>query len=233
MDEREPPALKEIKLKLQHLKDLDTQFIVFGASDHRYKSYPLSDIELELFEAGLGVRLPVDYRQFLLEIGYGAGPYYGLCSPQAIFTDLKEPHVYGMEPGFPDPSQPFPFSREQARECFQIMKEERPAYFEADWPTDGCIPICMEGCGFCTFLVTAGELTGSLWSHNPDWDDEDNLCLEVWNLVPQPPSIIELHQYPVDYWHQALSPFPTLLQWYNAWLDQCLVDFEELMNLNK
>jgi hypothetical protein len=233
MDEIEAPNIEDIKNKLERLKTLDRNFTVFGACQHQYISFPLSRDEIADLESQIGVRLPEDYRIFLKEIGCGAGPYYGLYSPQDIVADLQEQHFCEVEHRLPDPNQPFPFTCEQAQECFQIMEEERPAYIGADWPTDGCIPICQEGCGYSTFLVTAGELTGSLWSHNPDWDDEDDLYLEVWNLVPKPPSILKLHQHPDDYWHKALSPFPTFLEWYNAWLDQCLSDFDELMNLNK
>jgi hypothetical protein len=99
MDETELPSLEEIKQMLERLKALDRQLQVFGAQIHQYKSHPLSDIELELLEAGLGVRLPADYRQFLHEIGYGAGPYYGLYSPNEVFRDLREEHIYGARLG--------------------------------------------------------------------------------------------------------------------------------------
>jgi len=224
MDETETPPLEQIRQMLERLKALDQQYWVFGARTHKYKSFPLSNDEIESLEVDLGVCLPADYRQFLLEIGYGAGPYYGLLRPYQILCDLERNHVRSYDP-LPDPSRAFPFTREQADECFRIMSEGRMAVFTAKWPTDGCIPICFEGCSYYTFLITAGELTGSMWSHNIDWDDEDDPYLETWNLAPPPPGF-RLDRIPGN--EPALSPAPTFLEWYNAWLHQCLSDFEEL-----
>ena len=261
MDERETPTIEWIKKNLDRIASIDKKNRVFGAYGHQYKSYHLSNNEIESFEAELGVRLPEDYRQFLQEIGYGAGPYYGLNSPQVIVCDLNDTAIYGEHHGLKDPSRPFPFNREDARECFKIMSEWREAIFTADSPTNGCIPLCDEGCGYHTFLVTAGELTDSLWSHNIDSEDEDNPCLKHWNLAPRPPGILGLRKPPdvppwhptlspfptylewynawrdrcpdEPAWHQALSTLPTFLEWYNAWSDQCLADFEELKNQDK
>jgi hypothetical protein len=225
MDEQVTPSIEWIKHNLEYLASLDKKYWVFGAQTHQYNSYPLSNDEIVSFEGELGVRLPEDYRQVLLEIGYGAGPYYGLYSPKEILRELREPHFSGGGTGMPDPSNPFPFSREQADDCYQTMGEGRQALFGADWPTDGCIPICTEGCSFYTFLVTSGELAGSLWSHCSDWDNEDDPYLEVWNLAPKPPGI-RLDRIPK--WEAALSPSPSFLEWYGAWLERSITDFLEL-----
>ena len=71
------------------------------------------------------------------------------------------------------------------------MEEERPAMLSAAWPANGCIPICFEGRSFYTCIVTAGELTGSLWSTGLDLDDNE---LEYWNLAPEPPGILRIHR---------------------------------------
>ncbi len=236
MDEKKAVSLEELRLKLEHLKVLDRKLQVFGANKHKYESYPVSNDVLERLEGELGVRLPEDYRHFLQVIGYGAGPYYGLASPSQILNAEKYDICdYHQGLGFPDPSQPFPFTHEQAEECWRIMGERREAAYLTESPTNGVIPICYEGCTFWTFLVTAGDLKGSLWSHDlSGYREEGGPFMDVWNLATEPPGIPRL---PVGwtisklgerFWEPALSSNPTILEWYSAWIDRCFLDLEEL-----
>ncbi len=229
--------IDELKRKLERLSTLDRQRKVFGAYMHKYESHPVTEVELLLLEAALGVRLPEDYRQFLQVIGYGAGPYYGLLGPKQILDELREYASEGPEPLW-SPGCPFPFSREQAEECFRIMGEHRDGSLVGrTWPVDGCIPICFEGCSYYSLIVTAGDLAGSIWSSsNEGLDDEfdelsqtfnDTYNRYTYNLAPQPPGDISLPGSWIPAWAPALSPEPTFLEWYNAWLDQCLLDFEQ------
>jgi hypothetical protein len=110
------------------------------------------------------------------------------------------------------------------------MGKGRMAAFTTAWPTDGCIPICHEGCSFYTFLVTAGDLVGSMWSHTAESYNEDDQTQESWNLAPQPPGI-RLDRRPRNL--PALSPAPSFLEWYGAWLYQSIIDFVELPLENK
>ncbi len=218
-------TIDELKRKLNRLSTLDRELQDFGATGHQYKSHPVSEAELDQFEAELGVCLPEDYRQFLQEVGYGAGPYYGLLSPNQVLEAMRE-----ESSEWPDsknaPGCPFPFSHEQAQECFRIMSELRCGWLEGQtWLVDGCIPICFEGCSFYTLIVTAGDLAGSIWSSSRDslGDGDDDVSFP-YNLAPRPPGNIYLAGYKVLAWEPALSPEPTFLEWYNAWLDQCLSD---------
>jgi hypothetical protein len=235
VEEKKAVSLVDLRLKLEQLKVLDRELQVFGAKKHKYQSYPVSSEELERLEGELGVRLPEDYRHFLLVIGYGAGPYYGLASPDEILTEISANNDM-CKGRFPVPGQPFPFTNEQAEECWRIMGEHREAAYLTEFPTDGCIPICFEGCTFWTYLVTAGDLKGSLWSHNEEvyYENEEGPYMDVWNLAPEPPCILRLHMDRnnfkpfVPVWEPALSPFPTFLDWYCAWIDRCFLDLEEL-----
>jgi hypothetical protein len=227
MDERETPHLEEIRYMLKLLKDLDKKLLVFGSETHQYKSYPQSNDEIESFESKLGIRLPEDYRQFLQEIGYGAGPYYGLYSLErslsVLLSDQGEQETWP-----PKPSQPFPISRKYAEEQFRLMSEKKAVVFNIFWPADGCIPICHEGCSGWHYLVTAGDLVGTVWSRStPVWNPYHPID-EDWTIAPQPSSGLLYSYIYAPLWHTPRSPIPTFLDWYRTWLDQCLSDFEEL-----
>jgi tetratricopeptide (TPR) repeat protein len=225
LDEIETPNLEEIKQMLERLKALDQQFRVFGAQSHQYKSYPLLGDEIKRFEVELGVRLPDDYRQFLQEIGCGAGPYYGLFSPNESLGELMGDH--GEQPTWPPkPGQPFPISPEYVEECYREKGEGRGVGFQAFWPANGCIPICHEGCIGWHYLVTAGDLLGSVLSRSAPLFDDYYPLQEDWYPPSQPPGIF-LPQVAEPIW-SAHSCLPTFLEWYSAWLRQCLSDFEDL-----
>jgi hypothetical protein len=51
---------------------------VFGADQHGYRSSPVSLADVQDLEEYAGTALPDDFRQFLLNVGSGAGPYYGI-----------------------------------------------------------------------------------------------------------------------------------------------------------
>ncbi len=74
MDDRDTLRIKELKLTLQHLG---------------YVTNPVSAAYLVRLEGGLGVRLPSDYREFLLQIGYGAGPHK-MWSPGKILAQPSD-----------------------------------------------------------------------------------------------------------------------------------------------
>jgi hypothetical protein len=53
---------------------------IFGASEHRFTlNAPRLEADVRVVEQQHAIRLPADYRRFLLEAGNGgAGPYYGV-----------------------------------------------------------------------------------------------------------------------------------------------------------
>ena len=78
--------MDELKLTLQYMK---------------YVNHPVSEADLVRLEGALGVRLPSEYREFLLQIGYGAGPYE-LWSPDRILAELG--HAKGGQGSLPEES---------------------------------------------------------------------------------------------------------------------------------
>jgi hypothetical protein len=226
MDEREIPTLETIHHKHDRLKALDKQLQVFGARKHQYKSYLLSDNEIINLEEKLGIRLPEDYRMFLQVIGHGAGPYYGLFSPKEILDELFEKDCGGKSSAWPPrPEQPFPAGKTYIEEC--IRKKDKPwVQFQVYWPANGCIPICHEGDIGWIYLVTAGELIGSVVSRCSAECNPNAVLEEDWSLIPLPPSVLGLHSPSAEpMWGNGELHLPTFLDWYNDWLDRSISDF--------
>jgi hypothetical protein len=65
---------------LERLRTAKRQPNVFGAESHGFKLHPpLSESTVGKFEAKYRIRLPEEYRGFLINLGNGgAGPFYGL-----------------------------------------------------------------------------------------------------------------------------------------------------------
>lgn len=182
--------LKIVKEKLQELKMRDKNFIVFGSRKHLYKNNPVSYAEIERFENNYNFTLPEGFRTFLIEIGYGAGPYYGIRNLNEISEYIENwfmvdyfdspiqwlSWVFGKRQNNPfskdrkqKPEKPFPLKQEHIDKINeQFIKNE--IKFENDFrktmpfPCEGIIQICHPGCHFETVLVTSGELRGSVWN---------------------------------------------------------------------
>ncbi|MGW6933460.1 SMI1/KNR4 family protein [Lentzea sp. NPDC054927] len=113
-------------------------------------STPVTVAELTDLEQALGVALPAEYRAFLLRVGTGPGPYYGLHRP----ADL---HLNAKDRG--DTAELFPLTLADFEEHFITA---RARSIEMDFEASGCLEIGHQGCGNATVLVLTGELAGTL-----------------------------------------------------------------------
>lgn len=107
----------------------------FGAATHRYRlAPPLAPERLAHLERAANVRLPDDYRDFVLTLGDGgAGPYHGLWP-------LDDP-------------------RQLAALAGECALGER-AWGE---PWRGVVALGHLGCGHVAFLVVSGPRRGQVW----------------------------------------------------------------------
>lgn len=213
--------MNEIAARLSALAARDPALAIFGASHHRYQHRPLTAAEVDAFEQRLGVVLPPEYRQFLLTIGVGAGPYYGLFTPDETLLELR-----GAGESFAA-AAPFPLDRtvvDYFNRCRQSEQKAEPAM--SVWPANGCIPIAPHGCTYWSVLVTAGELTGTMWDlANFEFTEGQ------WFPAHRAPGIVELGWNP-----PPLSKLPvaaTFLQWYEAWLERCEADLAPPVGASK
>jgi len=70
--------LQRIKEKLKKAGKCDSKYEIFGASEHHYKLNKINKEELDRILADNDFKLPEDFYQFLVSLGTGAGPYYGI-----------------------------------------------------------------------------------------------------------------------------------------------------------
>lgn len=156
---REPgdSALDRIRALLDSSRGRDGAFVPRS---------PLGEAELLAWEAGCGVALPDEYRQFFQEVGDG-GTMPGSYCDFRVFA-LSEAR------GAATAARPFPVSAERVRERFrQLEAEGRPddgvlfPELEPIWEADDVPPGCLVFGHYPSFdsllLVTAGDLRGAVW----------------------------------------------------------------------
>src|SRR5262245_28278944 len=97
----------EISDLLRQLKRLDKAFTIRGSNIHRYQSRRVLPADIARLERHLGVRLPEEYRSFLLRIGCGAGPGCGIEGPNQILEYFRKTGYRARSA-----SKPFPLSGE-------------------------------------------------------------------------------------------------------------------------
>lgn len=209
----------------------DQVFGAVGAGNwgHRFNLIRHSLDEIAIFEDQLAVHLPEEYTRLLVDTGSGAGPYYGLFSPEKVLAEIESMNTTLTREGrkLPSPADPFPFRQSDANEMSARGTIETAG--KAVWLADGCIPICNQGCTFSAALVTAGELRGTVWSVNDDG------AVAQWAPGVRPPGLLgegnmRSGRYVPTFVPRSLPAIPcppTLLQWYESWLERMEIDLDD------
>ena len=214
--------LKLIAADLERLRQSGAASKIFGAKVHGFLVNPaLPAADVAAFEDQHRVKLPDDYREFLIRVGNGgAGPDYGLFKLGEM--DDRRGHARWQEDnGFVGVlARPFPhndpwndlrgkpeFDEEAA--SAQLGYEYEDAYGEqmTEWEAshywnprqvDGAIPICHGGCAYRDWLVVSGAEAGHVWCDRRV--DEKGL-------------------YPCQI---GSEPRASFLSWYRNWLDEAI-----------
>lgn len=210
--------LWQIRNKLTQLAILDTTKEVFGSESHQYQLKPcLQEAEIQAFEAKYNIRLPCEYRNFLLEAGNGGvGPGYGLyrlptmeCETEITAIPSKENENFI--------SQPFPLKEAWNDLNLKIKDIDSPnnPYFDHKF-VQGTITIANYGCGIYALLVVTGEQQGKIWIDDRTNDAgiypaSQNFCYYFHADEPDDQSC--------DDDRQALSFY----DWYDDWISQSLL----------
>ena len=140
---------------MEILKSLDPCYEEYGTEHYKYKlEPPVTEEEVIEFETFFKIKLPEDYRNFIINIGNGgAGPSNGLYGLWNIVGEIRYFRTRDEEL-----SMEFPFS-----EQWSLGDPIPEKSINIKSPTQGTIPICHHGCGMLTYLVVTGPERGNLW----------------------------------------------------------------------
>jgi hypothetical protein len=188
-----------LKRKLDLLRTLDKNMELFGASEHKYQlnsCIALSD--LEALENENKIKLPADYRDFILYFSNGgAGPYYGIFPLEKLVIGvpghlLTQPFLYkswwnGIKP-------PDWWNYEQT----SIQREMD--YFD-EYHLQGSLRVAHEGSGYYLLLVLTGPERGHIWG---DYRVSDGGIMPITRFENN------------DYLSTNRLDF---VSWYESWLD--------------
>jgi SMI1 / KNR4 family (SUKH-1) len=127
---------------------------------------PLAEADLAAWEARLGIALPEEYRRFLQEVGDGGEMPGSYCN----FEIAPLAGVRGVRGA----ATPFPVTAERLRRRVRALEAEarpddgvlfpelRTSCEEAGQPP-GCVRFGQYPSADALWLVTAGDLSGSIW----------------------------------------------------------------------
>jgi hypothetical protein len=187
---------------------------VFGADAHAFQLNPaLTEAEVAAFEQKHRIRLPADFRDFLLTAGDGgAGPFYGVFPLGHIDNDFGIREWQEGDATVGSLCELFPF-QEAWNDISQMPDESLADLDEADYEkrmveferfywdrslVNGAIPICHEGCAIRIWLVINGSQAGSLWEdRRSEYNGLRPVTLSDGNAA-------------------------TFNEWYGEWLAECL-----------
>lgn len=161
---------------LAALRQLESQDKISSRGNHNFRlkcAVPLAWVET--FEARNNIRLPEDYRDFLLYLGTaGAGPGYGLDDLFEESCDgyIKKglsnpfPHTSAWQPGRP---VDVPAGRVLNLDYYGAKNwNDDEADKHIYWLNDGAIRIGCEGCDIYYLLVVSGPEYGHMWHLQDD-----------------------------------------------------------------
>jgi hypothetical protein len=209
--------------RLRELATLDSGRRIFGAQSkvpgrgHRYEARRIGEQELAAFESWCGGALPPAYRQYLLDVGLGPGPYYGLMPLEKIREELAIIYEDCAEEFGTDGLPGCEFALEDELKALRSRDPAASTDFPGPRSPGGFIPICFQGCDFIVVMVTSGTFAGSVFTAT-------NFAAtgSRWRAAGRPPGVVTFGEP-----HSRLPgfpPWPDFAQWIDGWLEQCFAD---------
>ncbi len=164
----QPSWVKRILKLLEQAKAKDPDLARFGAYSHLYKlAAPAGEEAIQEFEEQQGIRLPEEYRDFLMLVGNGgAGPYYGLYGLKALKEELSDSHGVRL---YRVMEEPVIYPKMSDEEWDRMADPEGRRKGEEVHPYAGILPIGTQGCTLMTGLMLAGPYRGQVVYYDEDF----------------------------------------------------------------
>ncbi len=201
--------------KLAALRDLDRAREVHGAKLHGYGCQLVPAAALDDLEQHAGFALPDDYRAWLLTVGAGAGPDYGLLAPGAVIENIRDFEQQAGSGG--DVEDAASITEESVALFHRRISEERARTNHRTLDLTECtitansfrgaLPISHQGCNGWSHLILSGRWRGFVFGECCDIiGGPGTAAAGFWPIgVSKPDS-------------QRTIPF-TFLEWIEDWLD--------------
>ncbi|WP_028543687.1 SMI1/KNR4 family protein [Paenibacillus taiwanensis] len=191
--------LDRIINKLVQAMRTDMDFLVFGASSHKYRvNKKLTAKELAEWQARNQVTLPEPYTQFLMNVGNGgAGPYYGIYS-------IGEATSHTDRLGLATKCVLYPgMTKEEWNHlAAPLIHDEDISDLEYDAARDrvmgGMLCIGTQGCEYDMYLVLEGKHRGKIVYTSAFYPDHPFFFVYEDNF----------------------------LDWYERWLDEIILEYD-------
>jgi len=208
---------------LERLRRLDRDLVVFGASGHKYEARPWSLGKVKGFETQIKVDLPSELQEWLLRVGEGPGPLYGL---KPFSFDRTGANAAGEFEEFLD------IRADTVQKMLDHALAERPnKYGRLRIPMtlstrkflggDGLLCLGDAGCSFTFETPLDGDFRGKIFYTTEETTDENDVELggAFW---PQGLCRIRPHQ---DFNHKtydyrrSVADIFSFLDWIEYWLE--------------
>lgn len=137
---------------------------LFGSRGHQWRRTPATEAAVVAFEQRYGVRLPDEFRRFLLTVtDGGVGPGYGLFALQRSPGDDLAEDLSLLSRPF-DPDEYFALAApDYPEDDTDDALEARDAELEVYWRhLPGTMNLCHYGCAIRASLVVTGPLAGAV-----------------------------------------------------------------------
>ncbi len=137
--------IQEISRKLALLKNIDRKMSMFGSDSHQYLTANISEGQANELKA---FNWPEEYIDFLVRIGSGAGPYYGIWNLSKSLPSLEARWLSEVE---------IEWSVQDTDETIEARLKAAGATH------NDCLTICDFGCGEVFLLAVRGPEAGTIW----------------------------------------------------------------------